>query len=363
MGMSVSHTVLGCHDAGVGDVPIPHQVVNAAAPTRICDIGGWTDTWFAEHGNVLNIGVSPCVEVQVNVHTRGSQLDRIVLNAENYGERYGFEPAAPPGRHPLLEATIAELGIPDDVSVEISIFSEAPAGASTGTSAAATVALIGALDFLTPGRMTPQEIAYTAHRIEVDRLGIQSGIQDQFCATLGGINYIQIVSYPQAAVTPLQVPDQVWWELDRRLALLFLGRAHLSSQVHDRVIATLADEGEGSSRLDDLRHAAEHARDALGAADVAAFGRAMTENTDAQAHLHPALISKEAQQVIDMARSYGAPGWKVNGAGGDGGSITILCSPDMRVKRELLGALCQLDPSFRVVPVSLSRAGLRVWQT
>jgi D-glycero-alpha-D-manno-heptose-7-phosphate kinase len=345
----------------VGDVPVPLRIVNAAAPIRICDNGGWTDTWFAGHGKVFNIGVSPFVEVQVNVHPLGVLAHRVVLDAENYGERYAFEPGALPDRHPLLEAAVDEIGWPEDVSVEISIFSEAPAGCSTGTSASATVALIGALDALTPGRMTPDEVAAAAHRLEVDRLGIQSGIQDQLCAAYGGINYIDISSYPHASVSQLRVPEDVWWELERRLMLVFLGRTHRSSEVHDRVIATMTGEGEGSAGLVNLRRCAEEARDAVYAADFGALGRAMTRNTDAQRQLHPDLVSKEAQTVIDVAGAHGALGCKVNGAGGEGGSVTLLCGPDMRDKRDLARALRDADPLFQVIPTRLSRHGLRVW--
>ena len=48
------------------------------------------------------------------------------------------------------------------------------------------------------------------------------------------------------------------------------------------------------------------------------------ENTEAQRQLHPKLISEEAQRVIEIAHEHGALGWKVNGAGGEGGSVTIL---------------------------------------
>jgi len=30
--------------------------IHSEAPVRICDIGGWTDTWFAQHGAVFNTG-------------------------------------------------------------------------------------------------------------------------------------------------------------------------------------------------------------------------------------------------------------------------------------------------------------------
>ena len=89
----------------------------------------------------------------------------------------------------------------------------------------------------------------------------------------------------------------------------------------------------------------------------------MTENTDAQSRLHPDLVGPQARAAIEVARANGALGWKVNGAGGEGGSIAILCGPDRRAKRELLVALRQLDPLFRIIPTHLTRYGLRVWDT
>ncbi len=341
----------------------PLQIVNAVAPIRICDNGGWTDTWFSGHGKVFNIGVHPCVEVQIRVHPRGSLPERIVLHAENYGERYMFKPGALPDRHRLLEATIDEIGVPDHVSIEINVFSEAPAGASTGTSASVTVALVGALDSLNSGRMTLEQIASVAHRIEVDRLGIESGIQDQLCAAFGGINYIEMPAYPRASVSQLTVSDTVWWELNRRLVLVFLGHGHVSSEVHDRVIARLQHESESSRHLAMLRRAAELARDAVLASDFAALGRTMTQNTDVQGDLHPSLVGREAQLAIEIALAHGALGWKVNGAGGNGGSMTILCGPDMSVKRRMLDALRDADPRFQVLPTHLSRGGVRIWRT
>ena len=345
------------------DSPAPLGIVNAAAPVRICDNGGWTDTWFAGHGKVCNIGVSPCVEVQVRVHPAGALPARIVLDVENYGDRYGFDPGRLPGRHPLLEAVVDDIGLPDGISVDIGVASQMPAGSSTGTSAATTVALIGALDHLAAGRLSPHEVACAAHRIEVDRLGLQSGIQDQLCAAYGGVNYIEMPRYPHASVTPIPLPDASWWELERRLLLVFLGAAHVSSEMHERVIEDLVREGEGSAHLEELRDAAERARDALRAFDLRRLGRAMSDNTEAQAHLHAGVVGGAARTAIEVAEFHGAWGWKVNGAGGEGGSITVLCGPDRRAKRQLVEALREADPSFEVIPTRLARRGLRVWRT
>lgn len=341
----------------------PLRVINSVAPIRICDNGGWTDTWFAGHGKVFNIGVYPYAEVQVEVYPARARADRVVIFAENYGERYVLPPEGTSwGRHPLLEAAIERMRVPANLAVQVSIFSEAPAGASTGTSAAVTVALVGALDCLTPGRLSPHEVAYTAHAIEVEMLKRQSGIQDQLCAAYGGINYIEMHRYPHASVSQIRVPDAIWWELERRLALVYLGRSHDSSRVHERVIAQLEDAGPSSRQLADLRATAERSRDALYAGDLAALGRAMIDNTEAQARLHPALVSDDAARVIEIARRHGALGWKVNGAGGEGGSLTILSGPLSHDKRAMLQEIEQANPLFKSIPIYLSRYGLRVWE-
>ncbi len=338
------------------------RIINSVAPIRICDNGGWTDTWFAGHGKIFNIGVYPYAEVQIEVFPFRGQDERIVIYAENYGERYVVHPEAGAwDRHPLLEAAIECVRVPEDLAIQVTIYSEAPAGASTGTSAAVTVALVGALNCLTPGRMTAHEVAYTAHSIEVDMLKRQCGIQDQLCSAYGGINYIEMFEYPHASVSQIRVPDSTWWELERRLALIYLGKSHDSSQVHERVIAQLENAGPTCKQLEDLRQTAERSRDAMYAGDFHALGRAMIENTEAQGRLHPALVSQDALRVIEIAKAHGAVGWKVNGAGGEGGSLTIVCSALSHEKRAMIREVERDNPLCRNIPVYLSRFGLRVW--
>jgi len=343
----------------------PIRIVNSVAPIRVCDNGGWTDTWFARYGKIFNIAVYPYAEVQLKVFEPERGQTRIVIHAENYGERYEISPhpAGKYSKHPLLEAAFDYMNVPDDVGIEATIYSEAPAGASTGTSAAVSVALIGALDLLTPGRLTAYEVAMAAHAIETDLLKLQSGIQDQLASAYGGINLIQMQQFPHASVSPIQVPDGTWWELESRLSLIYLGQPHSSSDTHKLVIAELEAEGPEAPRLQALRTTADRSRDALYARDFAALGRAMMENTRYQHALHPALISRAHQAIIDIARSHKAVGWKVNGAGGDGGSVTILGSGDPAAKRAMIREIEQANPQFRNIPLYLSRMGLRRWES
>jgi D-glycero-alpha-D-manno-heptose-7-phosphate kinase len=288
--------------------------VTAVAPIRVCDLGGWTDTWFSRRGMVFNIAVSPGVEVRVRILEAGSIRHRIVLEVANFGDTYGFEPGHAPGRHPLLEAVIDDVGVPDGVAVKIRVASDVPAGSSTGTSAAVAVALIGALDALARPR-PPLEVAQAAHRVEVERLGLQSGVQDQLCAAFGGVSFIEVGPYPQASRTGLSLPGPALQELGQRLVLLHLGRPHRSSEIHDSVIERL---------------------------------------------LHADLVSAQAQAAIDIAAAHGASGWKVNGAGGEGGSLSLLAGPDPARRHTMERALLAADASLQVIPTCLSQAGLQV---
>jgi D-glycero-alpha-D-manno-heptose-7-phosphate kinase len=341
----------------------PLRTITSVAPIRIADFGGWTDTWFATFGRVLNIAVHPLAQVQMRVFARSSGRPPVTIYAENYGERYTLDSVGGTyDRHPLLEAAVDFMGVPRDLALEIDIFSEAPAGASTGTSAAVSVALIGALDLLSPGRLTPHEVARAAHRIETERLKQQCGVQDQLASAFGGINFIEILDYPRAIVSPLHLPQVVEWELEQRLSLIFLGQSHSSSKVHERVIAELEDAGPDAEKLRPLRQTPIRARDALYAGDFVDLGQAMVENTAAQMQLHPDLVSPTHQAVIQLAREHGALGWKVNGAGGDGGSVTILGGRKAAANRDMLRAITSQVPGTQNIPVHLSPRGLRVWE-
>jgi len=316
-------------------------LIRSTAPARICDNGGWTDTWFAGHGCVCNLAVEPGVELVVQVFDRRERQRQITFEMPD----------------PLLEAAAVEIPVPGDMAVEISVRSDMPAGSATGTSAAVTVALLGALDHLRDGAMSPGEVAAAAHRVETERLGMQSGVQDQLAAAHGGALFIEVKKYPQAVVTQLELDPAFVAHLEDHLVLVYLGRPHSSSAVHDEVIAALQGDPAKAGVLEDLRAAAIVMRDALLNGSLIELGGAMTANTEAQASLHPALIGKDAHEVIELARSHGALGWKVNGAGGDGGSVTVLCD------RRLADELVTMSGDHRVVPVRLAREGLRVRKT
>lgn len=316
------------------------RVIRSRAPVRICDNGGWTDTWFSRHGAVFHIAVAPYVSVTLTVGLSGRP-----------------EVVAPVT--PLVEAALSAARLPL-TRVVVDVACDVPPGSGTGTSAAVAVALLGALAVLDGQPAEPATIAAAAHRLEVETLGQESGIQDQLASAYGGINYVEMPEYPAAVVTALHPPEPTVRELDARLILLYLGRPHESSAVHAQVIRGLVGEGAASPRLERLRAVAARSRDAVVRGDLDELGRAMIANCDAQAALHPALVSGDARRVIDVARRSGAAGWKVNGAGGEGGSMTLLAGPDTR--DEVVDAILGVDPTFKVIPIQVGAEGLRVWE-
>jgi D-glycero-alpha-D-manno-heptose-7-phosphate kinase len=184
-------------------------------------------------------------------------------------------------------------------------------------------------------------------------IGAESGVQDQLCAAFGGINHISVDDYPQAVVEPLPA----WPRLESLLTTVYLGRAHQSNEVHRQVIDRIsAGHGEPFGRL---RAATADAYHAVVARELRTFGRAMAANTAAQAALHPELVGADARAVIETAADCGALGWKVNGAGGDGGSLTLL-SPTMAAKSGLDRRIIGLDPCYRLLMLVPCAEGLTV---
>ncbi len=356
-----------------GAIDVGRWVV-ATAPVRVADVGGWTDTWFGSPGRVCHVAVGPGVEVRASLVPR-SPDGPVHLAAPDIGVDQFVGPGGPPeaptwtmpspGRHPLLEhaiaSAVAEAALPDDLGVELRIASHVPAGASLGTSASVVVAILGALDALLGGTRFPEELAVLAHQVETVRAGREAGVQDQWAAALGGVELLSIGPYPGARHEAIAVPSRAAAELDERLVTVVFG-AHDSSLVHAQVINAMV--GCGGPEHDRARHAlrrlstlAGDAAAALADGAIDQWGEVLVASTEAQRDLHDGLVGAAHQAAIEVARRHGAVGWKVNGAGGDGGSLTVVAGADRRADIE--AALTGIDPAWQTLRLGLA-PGLRV---
>jgi D-glycero-alpha-D-manno-heptose-7-phosphate kinase len=276
------------------------------------------------------------------------------LRVPAFGDRYRFALNEWPGRHVLLEAALRRWARPG-WRIEVTVGSSVPPGSGLGTSASVAVALIAALAALADEVLDAATLARCAHELEASDLGLQSGLQDQIAAAYGGSNLITIDSYPKVGVEALRLEPVTWDALARRVLTVYLGSPHRSSAVHEAVIARLGSANRDTLFLP-LRTAATDAATALVCGDLDAYGQAMISNTAAQTALHPSLVGPKAQEVIEVARRHGAAGWKVNGAGGEGGTVTIV-GPDDQVP--LVRALSAV-PGLIVLPLRPARKGAHI---
>lgn len=339
------------------------RLIRSSAPIRINDIGGWTDTWFAGEGRVLNLAVSPRVHVEIKeLPLLKKSNKRVRIFVRDFGETIDIDPMQPDYKsHPMLQAAVSSIKFPEDSRLEISVQSQVPAGSAVGSSAAVNVALLGGLARISPETdVSPAEIASLAHKVETEKLGLQCGIQDQICSAWGGVCFIQMHRYPEAQVERIRLETKIAQELENRIALIFLGKSHQSSVLHEKIIASLEKKEAGFAQLKIMGDLAVAARTHLLNQDLEAYGEVMIKNNECQRALHPDLISSEADAVMAVAQKFQAAGWKVNGAGGPGGSLTVLGSEDLEARHDMLLAIEALGQGIRSLPVALSGAGLEV---
>lgn len=293
-------------------------------------MGGWTDTWFARSGAVCNVAVGPGARVEVR-------------------RRPGPATVVAPqvASTALLDHAVAAWG---GEGVELHVTSAVPPGSSLGASASVLVALVAALAAVDGEEIGPDEAARRAWAAETGA-GRESGVQDHVAAAHGGVSWIEVGPFPEWRRTAVAVPDGPV----ATLLTVHLGGAHDSSALHRAVIARAeAGEGEVHAVLDELTGLAAEARRAIEAGAPRVWGAALTAATEAQARLHPGLVGPEARTLGEAALAAGALGWKVNGAGGHGGSVTLLLGPGeeatVRTGRALtaaghLAGLLALEPS------------------
>jgi D-glycero-alpha-D-manno-heptose-7-phosphate kinase len=308
---------------------------------------------------VCSIAIEPRAVVQIEVRNREEVNGAaITVRLDNYGEMWDADEPWFVTNHPFIAEAINR-NASEESAYHISIHSDMPAGASTGTSAAVLVALIAALAEAENYPLLPQALAMMAHDIETS-LDYESGVQDQAAAAHGGVQIITI-NYPEYKANPIAISPATLYELEERLVLAYLGTPHASSAIHKEVIGELGVNAADNRYINELRILAMNAAGALKDGDLKRYGAMMNENTIMQRCIHYGLICPKADQIIDIADRYRAAGCKVNGAGGDGGTVTILCNGDRPSKQLTIKALH--DEGFVTVPVRIAREGLRVWRS
>jgi D-glycero-alpha-D-manno-heptose-7-phosphate kinase len=306
------------------------ETIEAVAPLRISFVGGGTDFphWYEEHGGAV---LSATIDHVVRVRLTPRRDRRVRVRSLDLGHLVEYhldEGPADAGVMDLATAAIERIGVATGVDVEIR--SEAPPGSGLGGSSALVTAIVAALALLGDRRLSPDEVAHLSYRIEREDAGITGGWQDQFAAAYGGFNLLEF-SRSGVTVTPVRVSASSLRDLGERLLLCYTGHVRRNVGLIDRQIA-LHDEGRedtllGMKRLHTMAYAM---RDAVERDDLDALGGMLHEAFLAKKQMNPHIAEgTPIEEMLEAARSAGAAGGKICGAGG-GGYLLVAASPAVR---------------------------------
>ena len=322
--------------------------VLARAPVRICDIGGWTDTWYYPEGAVFNF----CVDLYSYVRVIRNGKSKIRIFAKDLGksvEILNYRKVEYNGNLDLLKAAVKRIEIEDGLDIYVS--ADAPPSCGTGTSASVAVTLISALATFKGLDLDPNEIAVLAHKLETEELGLESGVQDQYAASIGGINFME-VNYPNVKVSKINIDEKRIFELENQFILVYLS-SRSSSEMHKAVIENyMKKDIDTLNSLNIMKKCAYSMKKAINS-DIGNIGEIMNKTWEANKKLHPLMVNPIIYKAEKIAKTNGAIGFKCNGAGG-GGSATILSGRgnEYQIKKELVAQ------GYKIIPFKLCFRGV-----
>ncbi len=329
-----------------------NNTIFSRAPVRICDIGGWTDTWFYPEGAVFNI----CIDLFSHVKIVPNNVNKIRIISENLNLQTEIQDISKieyNGNLDLLKAAVKRMDIESGINIYIK--ADVPPGCGTGTSASVSVALLAALARFSCKRLVPSEIAKLAHELEINELKLESGVQDQYAAAFGGINFMEI-DYPSVKILQIKLNDNQISQLEKQIILIYLG-SRSSNEMHKGVIQNYQNKDDSTIKsLEIIKNCAYEMTTAIKSINLDLMGKIMNKNWEAQKNLHPSMVNPLIKKAEYIAKKYGAIGFKLNGAGG-GGSATILANLGMiyRLKRKFI------EEGFQILSFNLDFMGVQTW--
>jgi D-glycero-alpha-D-manno-heptose-7-phosphate kinase len=219
-----------------------------------------------------------------------------------------------------------------------------PARAGLGSSSAFTVGLLHSLHALNGAMVTKNHLAKEAIHVEQTILKENVGVQDQIEVAHGGLNHIELFPGHEYRVTPLVLRRARLRELESHMMLFFTGFTRLSSDVAGEQIRAIQ---QNATDIREMIGMVRQGRDILlGTGTLEAFGRLLDESWRLKRGLSPAISTDAIDGIYAAARTAGAVGGKLLGAGG-GGFMLIFADPERRESvRKALASLLEVPVRF-----------------
>jgi D-glycero-alpha-D-manno-heptose-7-phosphate kinase len=290
---------------------------------RISFAGGGTDLpgYYERHGGlVVSTAIDRYVYATIEVHNDAE----VQIKSSDYRTFYQHEGGRPlnwQGELALPKAIVHHFGIVR--GVKLFLASEVPPGTGLGSSSALTVALVKGLATLLGRRLTASDVASTACFIELDKLAMPIGRQDQYASAFGGLNAITFEP-SGVQVESVAASAGAIRELESRLLLFFTHSSHNSSDIlASQSAQSSSSGGQVVESLHAIKQLAHEARRALESGDVDALGDLLHASWQRKKQLAAGVTNEQIDDCYAAAREAGALGGKITGAGG-GGFLMLL---------------------------------------
>jgi len=203
-----------------------------------------------------------------------------------------------------------------DRGVEITTMGDIPSeGSGLGSSSTVTVGALHAM-YAYLGEIVPAErLAREACTIEIDTLKRPIGIQDQYIAAYGGLRFFEFLPDGQVNEEKIKLTPEAQRVLNNNFMLFFTGVSRDSSSILNEQVDNLK---ERFSELREIKQMACEARDVIARENFDLLGILIHQSWELKKRLARKISNGHINEMYETARSAGAIGGKITGAGGGG---------------------------------------------
>lgn len=321
-------------------------------PLRCSFFGGGTD--FREYyknskygyGSVLSTALD--MHVYITVNKRFDEKFRIVYSGNELVDTVDQI------KHNIIREAIKMVGIDNKTNgIEIIYMADLPMttkGVGLASSSALAVGVLNALHAYKGEYVSKKQLAKEAIDIEINKLGQQIGIQDQYAVACGGFNKYIFNNDDTVTVTPIIMKEETRNKLFDNLLLFFTGNARDSVEIFKEQKETTKNKKEN---LDFMIEATNRALRYIENAELNNIGLLLDEVWNVKKQFAKGVSNQMIDDMYDKAKKSGALGGKILGAGGGGFML-------LYVEKEKQNDVRSALKDFREIDFKIDMQGTRI---
>jgi len=309
-------------------------------PFRISFFGGGTDypVWFEKNGGaVLSTSINKYCYITCRYLPPFFEHKHRIIWTKVESVKHTEEI-----QHPAINAALKFYNIQE--GMEIHHDGDLPARTGLGSSSSFAVGIIHALHALKGKMVSKRELALEAIHLEQELLKENVGCQDQVAAAYGGFNKIEFGGNQKIMINPVPLMPERLDSFQNHLMLFFTGFSRTASEIAAEQIKNTPNK---TVELTALRGMVDEAIKILSSgSSLDDFGRLLDESWKIKKSLSSQVSNYDIDEIYNAAKSAGALGGKLLGAGG-GGFIVFFVKPELQPKvREKLKNLLYVPIKF-----------------